>query len=393
MNPALQKVKAKGVRMGETLNTFSLERNGPADEILRRIEERGPITFFEFMEAALYWPDGGYYTSARGAWGPDGDYITSMDVSPAFSASLAVEVLEMWEVMGAPGEFDLVEAGAGRGFLSRGILSALKGLSPELYGIIRLSVVEKNPHLNKPSEEGIFFHEDISGLGRIKNGIILSNELIDSFPVHRVVMRDGELKEICVGHDGSSFVEVEGELSTDDITAYLEEAGISFSDGQSGEVNLEAGRWFTEASGVLETGFIVTIDYGLPARELYSPERGGTLLCHYRHTLNDNPFINIGSQDITAHVDFSSLVKSGIGAGLELTGFTTQKNFLLGLGVLDGLREAGGDDYEKINHNRSIARLIAPGGMGDTFKVLVQHKGMEKPELKGFSFKDMSRYL
>lgn len=391
MSPALTEVK--GARMGETLNNVSSERSGPADEILRRIGEKGPLAFSEFMEVALYWQDSGYYTSARGAWGAGGDYITSIDVSPAFSASLAAGVLEMWEAMGAPGEFDLVEAGAGRGFLSSGILSALKELSPDLYGIIRLSVVEKNPHLNKSSEERIFFHEEISGVGRIKNGIILSNELIDSFPLHRVVMRAGELKEIYVGHDGSSFVEVEGEVSTDDITAYLEEAGIGFLEGQRGEVNLAAGRWISEASHALEAGFVVTIDYGLPARELYSPERGATLLCHYRHTLNDNPFINIGSQDITAHVDFSSLVKNGNKAGLGLTGFTTQKNFLLGLGILEGLLEAGGGDLEKINHNRSIARLIAPGGMGDTFKVLVQHKGMDRPELKGFSFKDMSRYL
>ncbi len=140
----------------------------------------------------------------------------------------------------------------------------------------------------------------------------------------------------------------------------------------------------------------MTIDYGLPARELYSPERGPTLMCHRRHTVNTNPYVNIGSQDITTHVDFTGLVKSGASAGLELTGFTTQKNFLLGLGILEELSpatELGIGDAGKVSHNRAIAELIMPGGMGDTFKVLVQHKGIQAPSLKGFSFKDMRSYL
>ena len=119
-------------------------------------------------------------------------------------------------------------------------------------------------------------------------------------------------------------------------------------------------------------------------------------MCHRRHTINANPYINIGSQDITTHVDFTGLVKSGASAGLELTGFTTQKNFLLGLGILEELKpatELGVGDIEKVTHNRAIAELIMPGGMGDTFKVLVQHKGIDPPVLKGFSFKEMSSYL
>ncbi|GMR04345.1 MAG: SAM-dependent methyltransferase [Thermodesulfobacteriota bacterium] len=383
--------------MAGTLNTLTTEEKGPVREISRRIEESGPIPFSEFMEVALYWHSGGYYTSETATWGAEGDYITSIDVSTAFSTAIARQVLEMWEVMGAPAEFDLVEAGAGRGFLSKGVLSALKEISHPLYESTRLRVVEKNPHLRKRQEQKVFYYEDLSGLAHIKNGVILSNELIDSFPVHRVVMRDGVLSEIYVGLEGGGFTEVEGPLSTDKLSAYFEEVAIGFSEGQRAEVNLIAGEWISEAAAVLDRGFVVTIDYGLPARELFSPERrGGTLLCHYRHTLNDNPFVNIGAQDITSHVDFTSFVKSGEKRGLALTGFTTQKNFLLGLSIHEGFRTPGGEggDYcEDINYNRSIARLIAPGGMGDTFKVLVQHKGLKRPSLKGFSFKEMSRCL
>ncbi len=192
----------------------------------------------------------------------------------------------------------------------------------------------------------------------------------------------------------------------------MENGGITLAEGQKAEINLEAGRWLVSASSLLAKGFFITIDYGLPARELYSQDRmEGTLLCHYRHTLNDNPYINIGTQDMTTHVDFSYLASLGrdLGLGLTgfatqkncdlglgLTGFATQKNFLLGLGICDELAEAdesGAGEAEKIKSNRELARLIAPGGMGDTFKVLVQHKGVEKPALKGFSFRDQSSFL
>lgn len=370
--------------------------NGPAVELKKRISAKGPVTFAEFMEVALYWPDGGYYTADGPRWGGKGDYVTSIDLSPAFSRTIAKEVERMWASLGSPDSFELVEAGAGRGWLTKGILASLEEISPELYGIIKARLIEVNPYLRQPPEKNISWHGSLSEVSVVPFCCVISNELIDSFPVHRVIFEGGVLKEVYTALDGQAFVDVIGPPSTGRLQEYFDALGIKLSEGQRAEVNLKAGEWIEEAAGVFEAGYIVTIDYGLPARELYSPERAGTLLCHQRHKINDDPYRNIGSQDITTHADFTNLVEAGRKAGLELTGFTTQKNFLIGAGILDDLKETGElgpGNVEKVVSNRAISELIMPGGMGDTFKVLVQHRGVENPAINGFVFKDMSTYL
>jgi SAM-dependent MidA family methyltransferase len=382
----------RGRGIGESLSRDT----GPVREIVKRIDEKGRITFAEFMEVALYWHDGGYYTSSRDRWGRGGDYVTSIDISPAFSKALAREIHEMWLILGSPDAFELIEPGAGRGWLSKGILSTIKDLYPDLYMALKLRLVEKNPFLREAPTEHVTWHGDLKEIGRRVTGCVISNELIDSFPVHRVEQREGLLKEVYVGFDGQSFKDVYGPLSTSEIGDYFKKAGITLAEGQKAEVNLDALRWVQTVSSMLERGFVITIDYGLPARELYAPERrDGTLLCHFRHTVNDDPFENIGQQDITTHVDFTALAAEGRAVGLELTGFTTQKNFLLGLGILEELSAHGAQvrDFDKIRWNQAVKELIMPGGMGDTFKVLVQHKGVDKRDIMGFSFKDMSGYL
>jgi SAM-dependent MidA family methyltransferase len=370
--------------------------SGPAAEAWRRIERRGPITFEEFMGLALYWPQGGYYASPAERWGVAGDYVTSLDMSPAFPRLIASGVAEMWELLGGPRAFTVIDAGAGRGWLASGISEALRSISPDIFSSLDMRLVESNPHLPTALQSGRFRrHADITEIEGPVTGCILSNELIDSLPVH-VVEQRGALMEVYVGLDGRGFCDVLGEPSTPELGRYMNDAGVRLSEGQRAEINLNALRWIKAAGTLFDRGFVVTIDYGLPARELYDGDRRGSLLCHYRHTLNDNPYINIGSQDITAHVDFSSLVRAGASAGLELTGFTTQKNFLLGLGVLDELASKEGkplDGMDRAAGNGAIKRLFMPGGMGDAFKVLIQHKGMERPALRGLSFKDMSRCL
>ncbi|HBG45733.1 MAG TPA: SAM-dependent methyltransferase [Deltaproteobacteria bacterium] len=366
-----------------------------AEVIASLIRRDGPITFAKFMEMALYYPGKGYYTSGRRTWGPEGDYITSIDVSSAFARTIAKELAGMWEALGRPVPFVLVEAGAGRGWLTRGIIEALESVSPGLLSAIRACLVERNTALKEPSTERAAWYESLEDVPPFESGCILSNELIDSFPVHRVLFAEGSLKELYVGHDGSAFFELPGALSTVELAEYLRDMSVEPFEGMRTEVNLEGPRWLKRAAALMGSGFIMTIDYGLPARELYSPERKGSLFCHFRHTLNDNPFLNIGAQDITTHVDFTALALYGGSYGLGLTGFATQKNFLLGLGILEDLKAPppGSAGVEEIGFNRALARLIAPGGMGDTFKVLIQHKGVAKPTLLGFSFKDSSKSL
>lgn len=380
--------------------TVQDERRGaPEAEIRRRIKERGRVTLAEFMDIALYWPGGGYYTFRRGAgpWGAGGDYITNVDISPVYAMMLAKQVHEMWLLLGSPSRFDVIEAGAGRGWLSQGMLAAFEERWPELYRGVTMRLVEKSPSLNAGTSEKLLWHGSFDEIERADAACVISNELIDSFPAHRVVRRGNALKEVFTALRGDVFVDIEDEPSTGELARYLEESAVKPVDGMVMEINLCASRWMEGAARLFNRGFVITVDYGLPAKELYSPERmAGSLMCHFRHTLNCNPYVNIGLQDITTHVDFTGLAVAGRKAGLELTGFTTQKNFLLGLGVLEELKEVtsfGMEAYEKIKSNQRLAELITPGGAGDTFKVLIQHKGVEKPGLKGFSFKDMSRYL
>lgn len=364
---------------------------GAKTEIIRRIKENGPVTFREFMETALYWPEGGYYTGVE-RWGPKGDYYTSVDAGQLFVKAAARQIVEMSGLLG--GEFTLVEDGAGRGLLSMGILDSLKALSPSLHSSIRIMLVEKNPNLRRPPEGRVTWHADIGEIPTGLTGCILTNELLDSFPVHRVVSAGDELLEIYVDWDGGAFMEKIRGLSTPCLDKYFDGLGVKLFGGQKAEVNLAALEWMKKAAPILDRGFVVTIDYGLPGRELYGPERpNGSLHCHYKHTINDDPFLNIGEQDITTLVDFTSLAMAGIEAGLHLTGFTTQKNFLLGAGILDEAGAAKGGIEASLKLSQEIKRLIMPDAMGDTFKALVQHKGIVKPSLKCLSFRDMSSHL
>lgn len=355
------------------------------------------MPFTEFMEIALYAPGVGYYTSGRKTWGPEGDYITSIDVSPAFARALARQVIEFWEVLGSPSSFEMIEAGAGRGWLSMGMLDYISVERPAMYKALTARLVDVGcPHDGAPSGK-VFWHRNLDEIEPVEAACVISNELIDAFPVHRVEFTGGALRELYVDFDGASFFETPGPLTDAALGEYFLLAGVSPYEGMKAEVNLEAGKWVRKAASLFSRGFCLTVDYGVPARELYSPDRrGGSLHCHFRHTLNDNPFANIGEQDITSHVDFTTLARSMKEAGLELTGFTTQKNFLLGLGILEELKQPASldaDGVEDVNFNRALGALIAPGGMGDTFKVLAGHKGVEKPSLKGFSFRDMARTL
>ena len=391
----MSETKARGTHASPRARHCALGEPGAlVDGIVSVIRKDGPITFEQFMEMALYAPGKGYYTSGRDTWGKSGDYITSIDVSAAFARTIARQLCEMWAALGEPAPFVLVEAGAGRGWLTKGIEESIGNISPGLSEAIRFVLVEKNPALREPPTEKKSWFSDIGEVPPFQSGCILSNELIDSFPVHKVVFTEASLKEVYVGHD-SGFVETIGPLSNPEIESYFSSVGIEPFEGMETEVNLHAIKWIEKAAGLFEKGFVITIDYGFPARELYAPERKGTLVCHFRHTLNEDPYANIGEQDMTTHADFTALVNFGKKAGLELTGFTTQKNFLLGLGVLEELKAPQGSMpvADEIAHNRAIARLITPGGMGDVFSVLIQHKGIGKPVLSGFSFKDLLKRL
>jgi len=360
--------------------------------IRERILREGPITFAAFMEEALYHPGLGYYTSPDTEVGRAGDFYTSPHLHPIFGAMLGRQAEEMWGLMGRPGEFHVIESGPGRGWLAKDMLDHLRGR--ELYARLSYILVELNPHMRERQLGLLREHAaktrwadslgDIAGI----SGLILSNELMDALPVHMVEMRGG-LKEVNVSVEGKRFVEILAPPSTPALESYFEEFGISLLEGYRAEVNLRMRGWLSEASSALKEGFVLTIDYGYPARELYAPERSrGTLMCYLRHEVNEDPLSRVGEQDITAHVNFSALKRWGEALGLKALGFARQGPYLVSLGIdemIAGLMERS-SDYEK--DVSGIKGLVMPGAMGDTHKVLVQYKGSGSPELRGFSLKN-----
>lgn len=363
--------------------------------ILDRIRERGRIPFADFMAACLYEPGLGYYTSPGRKVGAEGDFYTSINVHRVFGRLIAREICRMWEEMGRPVSFDIVEAGAGHGRLAADVLDTIRELYPEFYHGVRLTLIEAEPSLAAVQAELLTSHlpkvswstpADLAE-GRLRfTGCLYSNELIDSFPTHLVEMTGEGLREVFVAADGDQFTELLDLPSTPELETYLARLGITLTMGQRSEINLNAVRWIESAAAALEQGFVLTIDYGYLAPELYGPMRhNGTLLCYYRHTIEENPYIRVGLQDMTSHVDFTTLAVRGGELGLRKIWYGEQYRFLVAAGMMEelmALEAAATSEKEQIAIRLALKKLILPeGGMGDTFKVLVQAKGVHNPQL------------
>jgi len=366
-----------------------------AELILDRIRSHGEITFASFMEAALYEPELGYYTSPGRKVGAEGDFYTSMNVHSAFGRMIAKEIGRFWELLGSPAPFTVAEAGAGGGQLAMDILDAVRELNAPLYNALIYRLIEKEPTLQQAQAGRLAAHrerlawsapEELASGSLSFTGCLISNELFDAMPVHIVEMTGDGVKELYVGADQDGFCERLHPPSTPEIAAYLERYRVTLIPGQRAEINLAAPGWIASAAKALQRGFVLTVDYGFLTEELYSPQRrGGTLLCYHRHHTGENPYLLVGEQDITTHINFSQLMEAGKDAGLATAWYGEQYRFLLGVGLIDELvrLEAGAEtEQEKLKHRLALKKLMLPeGGMGDTFKVLIQAKGVENPEL------------
>ncbi len=345
------------------------------DIMIRKIHQDGAISFYDFMEMALYYPGSGYYTSGKTRIGKKGDFYTSPNLTQAFGEMLGRQLEEMWRIIGGK-KFTAVEMGAGTGLLSRDVLWYLKG-NPELFRDLDYCIVEKSPALRKEQQD--ILGDSVRWCSSLKElsgmtGCVFSNELVDAFPVHLVVMEE-ELMEVFVDHkDG--FAEVLKPAS-EELINYFTELGVSLPKGYRTEVNLDAVKWIHELGLALERGFVITIDYGYPSSELYRDYRDrGTLMCYYRHTAGEDPYKNIGEQDITSHVNFSALAHWGKKSGLDLCGFTDLAHFMMGLGIDEYLKRVL--EKDPVNYWKKmlpVKTLLME--MGETFKILIQKKGME----------------
>lgn len=377
--------------------------------IARRIITNPPkrITFAEYMDMVLYHPEHGYYSSDAIKIGfRGGDFFTSASLGSDFGELLAKQFYQMWEILDKPIHFDLVEMGAGQGILASHILNYIKQEYPDFFTAVKYIIVEKSQSLKQEQQQRLQdFAVDWCNLEEIPsksiNGCFFSNELVDAFPVHQFILAAGELREIYVtlaelNSEISEiqiirdplFIEVIGEPSTPQLGEYLQLVGIDLSqntyeNGYRSEINLAALNWLGIVADCLERGYVLTIDYGYPAHRYYNPRRSqGTLQCYYQHRHHDNPYINIGQQDITAHVDFTALSSWGERCGLKNMGWTQQGLFLMALGIGERIAALSSQQQpisQLLQRREGLHQLINPGGLGN-FGVLVQSRGLTEQE-------------
>lgn len=370
------------------------------------------ITFAQYMDSVLYHPQYGYYATNAVNIGPQGDFFTSPHLGSDFGELLAEQFIQMWEILGQPIPFTLVELGAGQGLLAADILEYLYQHNLDFFQALEYVIVERSPALKNEQQQRLLSsslpHLPVrwANLDQLPvNSIIgccFSNELVDALPVHQFVIEDGQLREIYVTISPTSFtsfVEVASEPSTPSLAEYFELVSINlpssaYPSGYRSEINLAALDWLKMIADKLQRGYILTIDYGYSAIRYYNPARQqGTLQCYYHHHHHDNPYINIGRQDITAHVDFTALELRGEVCGLNKHGFTQQGLFLMALGMGDRLAALSTSDRAPditslLRRREALHQLIDPVGLG-SFGVLVQSKGLTEAEtahpLKGLT--------
>ncbi len=355
--------------------------------ISERIQREGPLTFAEYMRMALYEANYGYYMTGPTRIGFEGaDFYTSTDVSATlFANCLGRQLHQWWEKLGCRAPFVVLEQGAGRGNLARGIQEWAAQQDTGFQAALAYRLEDIG------SGQDALLAEKSAASDEPTPSIILSNELVDAFPVHIVEAHDARLYEIYVDVEAGRLCEVRGEPSTAEVATYLDTYQIpwtQFGDGWRAEINLAALRWIRRTTHLLRHGYILTIDYGDKARALYTRyRRRGTLACYFQHQLNERPLARPGEQDITAHVNFSALINEGRLQGLRLHKYTTQRLWLESLGIHEELERRRLSDFaESVTARASdrgqvallqwydlrqrAAALTDPNGMGN-FKVLI----------------------
>jgi len=362
------------------------------------------ISFADFMAIALYDPDYGYYATTGSAIGTAGDFYTSPHLGADFGELLAEQFVELWHLLDTPHPFTLVEMGAGQGILAADVLRYLYRQHYDCFEAVDYVLVEVSAAMRAEQQRRL---KPLADSGQVRwcsweelppnsvTGCFFSNELVDAFPVHQVAIAQGQLREVYVTLAPESatdatprFAETLGELSTPALAEYFQLVGVDlpsdrYPDGYRTEVNLAALDWVKTVADRLHRGYMITIDYGYPAQRYYSPTRTtGTLQCYYQHAHHSNPYLHIGRQDLTAHVDFTALERQGDRCGLETLGFVPQGLFLMALGLGDRLASLSyPEPGTEVNLTALLQRrdrlqaLIDPLRLG-SFGVLVQGKGV-----------------
>ena len=379
-------------------------------EVIReRIRAAGPLPFAAYAELALYHPELGYYARAGQRSGRAGDFFTSVDLGPVFGSLLASQLAEMWRIVRSgsddPG-FDLVEAAAGNGRLARDVLDAAAADDPAFYNAIRLHLVERSPAARDAQAATLGRHarKVASSGSRVPpaiQGAIFANELLDALPPHVLEMTGGGLREVYVDLDDATggFAERLGPLSAPSLRKHVRERNIALASGWRAEVVPAAADWVRRAVEALTRGFLLLVDYGHEAHELYSASHAAGTLATYRRQRNavagdgiPPPWlVDPGECDITAHVDLTLVRDAAEDAGARTLGVLDQTYFLLGLGAVERVtresRESPGGGVAAVRRRLALKSLLVPGGLGSTHKVMLFGKNVGTPSLAGCSYR------
>jgi SAM-dependent MidA family methyltransferase len=354
--------------------------------LIHRIEHEGPITFRDFMQAALYDPELGYYNTERLKIGPQGDFHTSSNVHPAFGALLARAFVDLWAVSNEP--LTIVEVGAGTGQLGADVISALRDEHPSTFERLTYIPIDASQQMRTHQRAKLAGFEehirwcDLEEIERVPiSGIVFSNEFVDALAVHRVRRARGALEEsyvaVAQSTDFGRLTLIWDKPSTTRLREYLERTGVALREGQIVEINLDMVDWLARISVALKGGFLITIDYGDTAEYLQAHDRqAGTLRSFHRHRLIDSPVERIGEQDITASVNFTAFIEYSRDFGFEALSYERQAAFLIRMGLIERIaREQSGASAENLQNRLALKNLFVPGGVSDNFRVLIQSKG------------------
>jgi SAM-dependent MidA family methyltransferase len=351
--------------------------------IQEAIRREGPMRFDRFMEQALYHPEFGYYSSGRAEIGRRGDYFTNVSVGPLFGKMMAAQFAEMWELLGRPEDFTIVEQGAHSGDFAADVLEALRDRRPDCFGRLRYSIVEpfavleaKQRERLRDFSEKMVWWKSLDALPEF-SGVHFSNELLDSMPVRLVArLDDGEWQEKFVTETKEVFQFVSRAIADEKLRERLPTlAGIG---SYETEINLAALDWIERVAGRLQSGFVLAVDYGFSRAEFFAAERtSGTLQGYAAHRRVSSPLDQIGYADIAAHVEWTSVAERAEQCGLTIIGFTDQHHFMTGLLAVTEPAE---------NERRALQTLMHPEFLGTRFQYLALGKNVTSAGLAGFRF-------
>lgn len=356
-----------------------------ADQLRARIQRDGPITFHEWMTAALYDGTQGYYSHPpHEIWGRAGDYRTSPERCSLFAATFARYFAQIFDKLGRPSSFLIAEMGGGNGEFAFGVLKTLRRYFPDVFEATRYVFDDHSARNAENAARRLQSFSDRVEFAHLSEtpgspAIVFSNELLDAFPVHRVMQTRGQLCEYYIALNAKEEFEWRlGKPSTQRLHAYLRRQKINLQEGQVAEINLAIENWLKLIAETMQRGYLITVDYGLESEDLYSvvARPQGTLRSFHKHSFAENILAAPGERDLTCTIDWTAVKTIGEHYGFENVQLVKQDDFLLQAGLLDQLKleSENMNEVDKIRLRTQAREMILPGGMAASYQVLVQRK-------------------